>query len=426
MGYGFILGNLSWNALNTQVETAIRKDVATGAGATVTTQTFPNAVASGDTTRDSTVLWARSSVPGRVIFVVFPKTISRPLLRFASAEVTDTSVPAKVEITKLRPGTNYSYVVIAPNGERVRGSFTTAHAPGSFAGLRFGVSGDSRGELGPYPAISNADERNLNFFVELGDTIYADVTSPAVLKPQADTREEFRAKHNEVYTSRFGLNTWGDLRASTSVFSTIDDHEVTNDFAGGAPPSSDPRFAGFPGAFINDTPLYEDGLQAFQEYNPIRAEFYGDTGDERTSGERKLYRARTYGNDAAVLMLDARSFRDQELISPNPTNPADIARFILQSFDFNPATGQPTGTRRTMLGSQQLQDLKNDLLEAQTSGVTWKFVMVPEPIQNLGLVGASDRFEGYAAERTDLLRFIDQNGIQNVVFVAADVHGTVV
>ncbi|MBA3441575.1 MAG: alkaline phosphatase D family protein, partial [Pyrinomonadaceae bacterium] len=41
-------------------------------------------------------------------------------------------------------------------------------------------------------------------------------------------------------------------------------------------------------------------------------------------------------------------------------------------------------------------------------------------------VGASDRFEGYAAERTDLLRFIDQNGIQNVVFVAADVHGTVV
>ncbi len=76
---------------------ALRKDVATGAGATVTTQTFPNAVASGDTTRDSTVLWARSSVPGRVIFVVFPQTISRPLLRFTSAEVTDTSVPAKVE-----------------------------------------------------------------------------------------------------------------------------------------------------------------------------------------------------------------------------------------------------------------------------------------------------------------------------------------
>ena len=42
------------------------------------------------------------------------------------------------------------------------------------------------------------------------------------------------------------------------------------------------------------------------------------------------------------------------------------------------------------------------------------------------MLAASDRFEGYAAERTESLKFIDENDIDNVVFVAADIHGTVV
>jgi hypothetical protein len=52
-----------------------------------------------------------------------------------------------------------------------------------------------------------------------------------------------------------------------------------------------------------------------------------------------------------------------------------------------------------MLGNPQLERLEADLLAAQDDGIVWKFVMVPEPIQNLGPVGAADRFEGYAAER---------------------------
>ena len=53
----------------------------------------------------------------------------------------------------------------------------------------------------------------------------------------------------------------------------------------------------------------------------------------------------------------------------------------------------------------------------------WKFVMLPEPIQNFGpIVDAGDRYEGYAAERAALLKFIDDNHIENVVFVAGDSH----
>jgi hypothetical protein len=82
--------------------------------------------------------------------------------------------------------------------------------------------------------------------------------------------------------------------------------------------------------------------------------------------------------------------------------------------------------RRTMLGPRQLTDLKRDMLDAQRRGVTWKFVVIPEPIQHRGLMSAQDRFEGYAAERTGLLRFIDEQGITNVVFIAADIHATLV
>lgn len=125
-------------------------------------------------------------------------------------------------------------------------------------------------------------------------------------------------------------------------------------------------------------------------------------------------------------MLDNRSFRDTPLPGVTDlTSAVQIGAFLAQSFDLNPTNGQPTASR-TLLGQTQLTDLKADLLDAETKGITWKFVMVPEPIQNLGVVGASDRFEGYAAERTEILKFIGDNDIDNVIFVSADIHGTVV
>lgn len=381
-------------------------------------------VAAGDTTQTSSVLWTRSSAPGTVTFEYSDNPDFSNAHQIA-VTVSNPTLPVKVEISDLNPGTEYFYRATDSLGASAAGTFRTAAAIGTRNGLSFGVAGDWRGELSPYPAISNADQSNLQFFLEFGDTIYADFPSPAVPLTQATTLEEFRAKHNEVYSARFGLNTFGDLRSATSILAVIDDHEVTNDFAGGAPAINDPRFQTTTG-LINDTALFEDGLQAFQEYNPIRDEFYGNTGNPRTDGERRLYRYNTYGSDAASFVLDLRSFRDEALPDvTDPSNPAQVGAFLARSFDLDPATGQPTA-RRTLLGQPQLQDLKQDLLNAQSNGITWKFIMVPEPIQNLGIAAASDRFEGYAAERNEILKFINDNQIKNVVFVTADIHGTVV
>ncbi len=378
---------------------------------------LPNQVASGDTTATATVLWARSPVAGQMLFEFSTDAGFGTLTGAITATVTDPLVPLKVGVSALTPATQYYYRATDAAGNRSAGKFRTAPAAGVAAGLRFGTSGDWRGDLSPYPAIANADERDLDFFIALGDTVYADYESPVLPGvPLATTLDEYRLKHTEVYSPRLGLNTLGDLRAATSLLATIDDHEVLNDFAGGAPSSSDARFpAGFD--FINDTPRYENGMQAFQEFNPLRDETYGALADPRMAGERKLYRFNTYGSSAATFVLDARSFRDAEL---PPVSDPTSATLVLA---YQTAAFSPT---RTMLGAQQLIDLQQDLLAADRAGVLWKFVLVPEPIQNFGVAGASDRFEGYAAERTALLKFITEHKIRNVVFVAADIHGTAV
>ena len=396
---------------------------------------FPDGIASGDTTQNSTVLWTRAITPGQVTFEYSTKADFSTIAGTKTATVTDPLQPVKVGVSGLTAGTDYYYRVIDSKGDQETGKFSTAAAPIAKTGLKFGVAGDWRGELSPYPAIANAPGENLKFFLEFGDTIYGDVASPGLKNPdgtekqQATTLADYQAKYAEVYGQKYGQNDWAALRASTSVLATLDDHEVTNDFAGGAPISSDNggangsnRFlAAFPSdspsALINDSTLYENGVQAFQQYNPIQDQFYGQTGDPKTAGEHKIYRYSTYGQDAATFVLDARSFRDTELPGiANPNDPAQVGAYLAKSFD-------PT---RTLLGKQQVADLKADLLKAQQDGTTWKFIMVPEPIENLGVLAASDRFEGYAAERTEILKFINDNKISNVVFVSADIHGTLV
>ncbi|MEM7592979.1 MAG: phytase, partial [Cyanobacteria bacterium P01_A01_bin.83] len=383
-------------------------------------KTLINGVASGDTTQDSTVLWARSNVLGNVTFEYATDAEFNSIVGTVETEVTDTTLPVRVELTDLDSGTDHFYRVTDAGGDTEVGEFSTSAEIGTNAGLRFGVAGDWRGELAPYPIISNADEADLEFFVQHGDTIYADFGSDAVLNPdgsqkeQVETLEEYRAKHSEVYENRLGTNTFGDLRSSTSILATIDDHEVINDFDGGELAAEDERFPETEG-LINDTELFDNGLTAFQEYNPLLEEFYPELDDEVTSEERKLYRFNTFGSDAATYVLDSRSFRDPGLTPPEDiTNPEEIAQVLTDSITLD----------RTLLGQTQFEDLKQDLLSAQESGITWKFIMLPEPAQNLFPGINTDSYEGYLEERAELLEFIEANSIDDVVFIAADVHMT--
>lgn len=365
---------------------------------------LPNGVASGDVSQNAAWLWARSDTAGLVRFEVATDASFASIVNHFNAAVVDPMQPVKGLVSGLSAGQQYYYRATDASGATLGGSFRTAAAGGNH-GLRFGVSGDWRGELAPYPAIRNIPSRQLDFFVKLGDTVYAERYSGPSM-PTAVTLGDYRDRHNEVLSSRHGMNAWLDARASTPLFASIDDHEVINDFAGGAPVG---------GGYYNDTQRYQDGLQAFREYMPIADRVYSGTGDARFDGKPDLYRAQNYGADALVIITDARSFRDPGLAAWNGS-PADAARFL----------GESAMLDRSMLGRTQIDRVKGDLKQAQQDGVIWKFLHIGQPTQNLGLVAASDRYEGYARERSELLSFIKNEGIENVVFVTADIHSTLV
>jgi hypothetical protein len=50
----------------------------------------------------------------------------------------------------------------------------------------------------------------IELLVKLGDSIYADFPSPDLDKAQAESLDDFRRKHNEVYSTRLGLNAFAD------------------------------------------------------------------------------------------------------------------------------------------------------------------------------------------------------------------------
>jgi len=371
---------------------------------------FPNGVSAGDVSQNSAVLWTRAVETGRLHLQVATDPSFDHVVKSRKLIVTDPSAPVKIAVDHLESGTQYYYRFIDSSGDVVEGRFETSAGNDTSEGFHFGVIGDLHGaEFAPFVAIKNAAAAGLDIVVKLGDLIHAEEPAPG-----ASALAEFRAEHNDTYSSHLGVNYLADLQASTSILSMIDDAELRNNWAGGADPSSDPRFAGQNGDFINETSMYRNSLQAFQDYNAIETRTYHHTGDDRFDGAPDLYRYNTYGSEASIIMLDARSFRDAEVPTPgNPVDPVEVVPFLAASF----------APDRTMLGKTQFERLKADLLDARDQGLTWKFVMLPEPIQNIGpIIEAGDRYEGYAAERAQLLKFIDENHIENVVFVAGDSH----
>jgi hypothetical protein len=73
---------------------------------------------------------------------------------------------------------------------------------------------------------------------------------------------------------------------------------------------------------------------------------------------------------------------------------------------------------RTMLGNTQKAMFKNALLESKAK---FKFVISSVNIQQTyGF--PYDRWEGYDAERSEIIKFIKSNNIKNVIFLSTDSH----
>jgi alkaline phosphatase D len=233
-----------------------------------------------------------------------------------------------------------------------------------------------QGEAG-YPIFDRIREQKPDFFIFLGDTIYADFV--CVSPPNepgssviATKLADYRAKHHY----QRGSAALRRLLEAVPVYVTWDDHEVKNNFAG---------------PFEEQMPA---GRQAFREYWPIHADM---------SEPHRLYRTIRYGADLEMFLLDTRQYRSRN--------------------------ADPDGPAKTMLGATQLQWLLERLA---SSTATWKVILTSVPLSVPkggglavpgydGWAGGTDG-TGFERERQIIVDTILGKHLSNVIFLGGDIH----
>jgi phosphodiesterase/alkaline phosphatase D-like protein len=372
---------------------------------------FTAGLASGEVTPSSAVLWTRLDHEGEATVELSSTPIFQDLLLTRTVPITAaTDLTAKVEVSPLAPAQTYFYRWRSGTATSAVGTFRTPPTPQAAASVRFVYTGDSDGTpVGGKPFFNNfevltaARAESPDFFVYLGDTVYTDSSR----RPnRAQTLAEYRAPYKE----NRAIPALRNLLEFTSAYAIWDDHEVRNDYAG---QTVDPL-------------LYANGRQAFLDYMPLTG---ANLPTDPTCAGAPLFRVVHWGKDVDLIILDERSCRSKDaedqcsifgIPAPAPTLPAAyLERFGLP--------GPPSGCRdaivsrsRTLLGPVQ-KDLFTAALLASTA--KFKFVINEVPIQQFYLL-PYDRWEGYSAEREELLTFIRANHIANVIFLTTDTHAT--
>ena len=284
--------------------------------------------------------------------------------------------------------------------------FETAPRPSAGSAVRFALSGDADATPGTNgkPAYNRyevygrmAAERN-DFNVNLGDTIYSD--SEVGGAPFARTLAQKWAK----YRLGLALPALRRLRASAALYSHWDDHEFVNDF-------SPPEHGGA---------IYGAGAQGVPR---LRARVRGRAGPlpdvplGEAPGALLPRRALLPERRRRRLPVTATSPR------PCPRRCATRSRRSHRRCrnPVPPACLALTDPTRTMLGAASTPRSRG---RSQRSTATWKVVVNEVPIQQYYAL-PYDRWEGYAAERERLLRFLQANA-RNVVFLTTDSHANFV
>lgn len=228
----------------------------------------------GDVTSTRAIIWTRSSLPAAVR-VEFGTTAALGMVSPAVTTEAGADFTAHVDLAGLQPGTRYFYRAVAESGDRraagLVGSFTTAPAPDQVAEVVFAWGADMSERFKPYRIFDPIRAKQPQFFLFLGDMVYADIDA------NAQTLAEYRAIHRR---NRDDEPFWRFARA-TAIYAVWDDHEVANNFD-----RTHGRLA--------------LGRQALFEHWPIRR----DPADPQ-----RLYRSVRWGRLVELFILDSRQYR---------------------------------------------------------------------------------------------------------------------
>jgi alkaline phosphatase D len=375
--------------------------------------------AAGDVLHDRAIIWSRCDRPARMLVEWDTTDRFRDPRRMLGPSVIEaTDFTGKCDLRDLPAGQRIFYRVqfqdlrdLKNLSEPVVGTLVTPPRPdGAARDVKIAFTGDVCGQgwgidltRGGLKMFKTMRASGPDLFIHLGDTIYADNPIPEEVKLEdgtlwknvtteqkghvAQTLDDFRGSY------RYNLldENVRQFNAAVSQLVLWDDHETHNNwFPQGR--YDDSRYSEQSSALLSAR-----ARRAFLEYQPIR-QFRRD--------RERIYRSQRFGPLVEIIAWDMRSYRGPNTANKQTTPDADSA----------------------ILGAKQLGWLKTKLA---SSTATWKVIASDMP---LGLI-VPDKY-GYEAvangddgpplgrelEIADLLKFIKDKAIRNVVFITADVH----
>ena len=321
----------------------------------------------------------------------------------------DRGHTARTFVKGLKPDERYYYRFVTEDSKSPVGRFKTAPPLNSRRPVRIAFYSCQHYEAGFYNAQrAIANEPDLDLVICLGDYMY-EYSDFDDANPRQDRTgrnrdgdvqflDEYRQKYH-LYKSDPDLKA---MHAAHPFISVWDDHEVEDNNAGANPSS-----AAEPGKTnLKDYPRRvsydqrrENGYRAFFNYMP-RTRFKGD--------RNRIFEDYRLGKTVDLMLTDERQYRDQQ-----PCNDAILTPC--------PESQDP----RTLLGAKQKQWLLSSL---ERSPATWKLWGTELMLMGLRLgpspvaTAQVDAWDGYARERKEILDFVIDRGVKDVVAITGDIH----
>ncbi|MET7419690.1 alkaline phosphatase D family protein [Dactylosporangium sp. NPDC005555] len=271
----------------------------------------------------------------------------------------------------LQPGRRYYYRFTAlGKASRVGRTKTAPVGPTSL--VRFASLNCQDYRAGEYPGMRDlAADSALDFVVHLGDYIYEGSELGT-----AYTLNDYRKLH-ALYK---GDPLLRDVHAAHPFYLTWDDHDVFNDYSGsrGAATFVARRAAAY---------------QGWYEHMPLRLE-----GDDTALPDPRIYRSRQWGDLLELVVLDLRQHRSEQ----------------------NLADG-------TILGAKQKAWLKDRIAQRGGGWQCWiNSIFLSQQRAPGGGFMFTDQWDGFRAERAELLGHVQNAGGPDFVTVTGDWHSAFV
>ena len=323
---------------------------------------FPLGVASGDATPESAIFWTRYDGAAPIELVVWEMDGESYARTVHAGEVEPVSGFVHADVAALAAGLRYRYCFFEKTGAE-----RTSRSPIGRMRAAIGSSAMEPLLLGAVSCTNNS--RTPAPLGHAGGREDLDLflwLGDTTYNDGARSLAEYRAKWDE----NLSKTEFRAVRAATSALATWDDHELDNDW--------NPETV--------DAGQRANAVQSFFEHQPLRRD---------AASPDRIYKRMRWGRTAELFVLDCRGER-------------------------RPST-------RSTPSAEYLSRAQMDWLRAglSASSAVFKIILNSVPITDFpGLfdVAPNDRWEGYAAQRLEILRHIDDSSIRGVVWLAGDFH----